>query len=66
MDIDVLASYAKMFGLGSKTEVSLPRETTGLIPTKEWKLKKNGIPWQKERRFPVLSGSLTYSLLQFS
>jgi penicillin-binding protein 2 len=56
MDIDVLASYARMFGLGSKTEISLPRETTGLIPTKEWKLKRNGIPWQKGETVSCIIG----------
>ncbi|MAX66103.1 MAG: penicillin-binding protein 2 [Halobacteriovoraceae bacterium] len=47
MDIDVLARYAKMFGFGRKTGVRLPREVSGLIPTKEWKLKRNGVPWQQ-------------------
>lgn len=56
MDIDVLASYARQFGLGAKTEISLPRETTGLIPTKEWKLKRNGIPWQKGETVSCIIG----------
>jgi penicillin-binding protein 2 len=47
MDIDVLAKYARMFGFGEKTNIQLPREVSGLIPTKEWKLKRNGIPWQQ-------------------
>ncbi|MDD0852661.1 penicillin-binding protein 2 [Halobacteriovorax sp. GB3] len=46
LDIDVLADYAKSFGLGSKTGVNLPRETSGLIPTKEWKKKRFGEEWQ--------------------
>jgi len=46
MDIDVLAKYAQMLGFGTKTEVGLPREVSGLIPTKEWKFKRNGVPWQ--------------------
>jgi penicillin-binding protein 2 len=46
MDIDVLAKYANMFGFGMRTGVTLPREVAGLIPTKEWKQKKNGVPWQ--------------------
>ena len=46
LDIDILADYAKQFGFGHKTGISLPRETTGLIPTKEWKLKKSGVEWQ--------------------
>lgn len=46
IDIDVLAKYAKMFGLGEKTGISLSRETSGLIPTKEWKKKRFGEEWQ--------------------
>lgn len=47
LDIDILAKYAKLFGFGRKTGIKLAREVSGLIPTKEWKLKKNGIPWQQ-------------------
>lgn len=46
MDIDTLSKYAKLYGLGHKTGISLPREISGLIPTKEWKLKRNGTEWQ--------------------
>lgn len=47
LDIDILTKYAKQFGFSSKTGISLPREIPGLLPTKEWKLKKTGEPWQK-------------------
>jgi penicillin-binding protein 2 len=47
IDIDTLAKYATILGFGRKTGINLPREISGLIPTKEWKLKKNGEPWQK-------------------
>jgi len=46
LDIDKLSEYAHMFGLGEKTGISLSRETSGLIPTKEWKLKRSGEEWQ--------------------
>ncbi|MCB9060039.1 MAG: penicillin-binding protein 2 [Halobacteriovoraceae bacterium] len=46
IDIDVLSKYARLFGLGSNTGVTLPREKTGLIPSKEWKLMQRGIEWQ--------------------
>jgi penicillin-binding protein 2 len=46
MDIDEIAKYAKMFGLGHKTGISMPREVSGLIPTKEWKMKRYGAEWQ--------------------
>lgn len=47
LEIDVLAKYAKMFGFGKKTGIQLPREVSGLIPTKDWKEKIKSEPWQK-------------------
>ena len=47
MDIDQLAKYATMFGFGKKTGIQLPREVSGLIPTKEWKQKTRGEVWQQ-------------------
>lgn len=46
LDIDILAKYAKMFGFGNKTGIALSRETSGLIPTREWKKKRSGEDWQ--------------------
>lgn len=46
MDIDDLSYYAKAFGLGTRTGISLPREVAGLIPTKDWKKKRYGQEWQ--------------------
>lgn len=46
MDIDAIAKYAKGFGMGARTGISLPREVSGLIPTKEWKKKRYGQEWQ--------------------
>jgi penicillin-binding protein 2 len=46
LKIDKLAEYAKMFGLGTKTGISLANEIPGLIPTEEWKKKRNGEDWQ--------------------
>ena len=56
MDIDTLAKYAKKFGLGMKTGINLPRETSGLVPTKEWKQKRNGEPWQKGETLSCVIG----------
>ena len=46
LDIDILAKYANKFGFGKKTGILLPRETSGLIPTREWKKKRDGVDWQ--------------------
>lgn len=56
MDIDILAKYAKALGLGSKTNIRLPRETKGLIPTREWKKKKNGEVWVKGETLSCVIG----------
>lgn len=44
LSINVLADYAKRFGLGQKTGFLL-NEATGLIPTTEWKRETKGQPW---------------------
>jgi penicillin-binding protein 2 len=46
LGVDKIAHYAKMYGLGKKTEFELDYEAEGLIPTSEWKLKRWGVPWQ--------------------
>jgi len=46
LGVDKLAYYAKMFGLGKDTGFDLGGEKPGLVPTRDWKLKKWGIPWQ--------------------
>ena len=46
LGIDRIAPYAKLLGLGAKTNVSLAHEAPGLIPSSEWKLKKLGEEWQ--------------------
>lgn len=46
LGIDRLAPYAKLLGLGQKTNISMTHEVSGLIPSSEWKLKKLGEEWQ--------------------
>ncbi|MGE0762026.1 MAG: penicillin-binding protein 2 [Bdellovibrionales bacterium] len=46
LGIDRMAGYAKALGLGEKTEVELPNEVSGLIPTSEWKKRSKGEEWQ--------------------
>ena len=56
MDIDILAKYAKIFGLGKKLGINLPRETKGLIPTKSWKKKNLKEEWQKGETLSCVIG----------
>ncbi len=45
--IDKLATYARSLGLGEATGINLEHEKDGIIPTKEWKQKNRGEPWQE-------------------
>lgn len=56
MDIDVLYKYATLFGMGQRLGIVLPRETSGLIPNKEWKKKRTGIEWQKGETLSCVIG----------
>jgi len=47
LGVDVIARYAREFGLAEKTGIVLETEREGLIPTTGWKLRRFGIPWQK-------------------
>lgn len=44
LDIDVLAQYARFFGLGKSTN-SVFNDSSGLVPTREWKMLKKGERW---------------------
>ncbi len=46
LGVDAIAKYAMMLGLGKKTGYDLGSEKAGLIPTRKWKLKRWGVPWQ--------------------
>jgi penicillin-binding protein 2 len=46
LGVDKIAEYATKFGLGIGTGFDLGNEKSGLIPTRRWKLKRIGIPWQ--------------------
>ncbi len=46
LGIDTIAEYARKLGLGEITGFNKEQEKAGLIPTRDWKLKRFGIPWQ--------------------
>ena len=46
LGVDCIAEYAEMFGLGKPTGLNLGSERPGLIPTRAWKLRRWGVPWQ--------------------
>lgn len=45
MDIDVIARYSRVLGMGKKTGIDLPNENQGLIPTRIWKNEQLKQQW---------------------
>lgn len=45
MGIDRLHEFLTGFGLGEKTGIDLPSESTGLVPSRAWKRKTKGQVW---------------------
>lgn len=54
--VDDIASWAQHLGLGKKTDIQLPRETSGLIPTESWKKKRFGQEWTAGETLSVAIG----------
>lgn len=46
LKIERMARVAKSFGIGSKTGIDLPSETTGLMPDPEWQQRVRHESWQ--------------------
>jgi len=46
LGVDTIAKYARLFGLGEAAGIDLPGEKSGLVPTKDWKLKRKKSAWQ--------------------
>src|SRR5580658_7965933 len=47
LGIDKIQEVALKLGLGAPTGIELPGEKTGLIPSREWKMKKYKVTWQQ-------------------
>ena len=43
--IDHIAAMAHRFGLGTRLDLDLPAQRTGLVPTREWRIAQ-GHPWE--------------------
>lgn len=43
--IDAIAPVLERIGFGVKTGVDLPNEFLGILPTREWKMRKHGKAW---------------------
>lgn len=68
MDIDRLATYAHLMGLGQKTGVKLPGEIPGLVPGTEWKKRVMNAEWFPGETLSVIigQGSLTATPIQLA
>lgn len=45
LGVDKITLYFSKFGLGKKLGIDLPNESSGFVPSKEWKLKTRGENW---------------------
>ncbi|WP_456479645.1 penicillin-binding protein 2 [Nautilia sp.] len=45
LGIDYIAEHLKKMGFGHKTGIDLPNEKRGIVPDKEWKIKRYRQPW---------------------
>ena len=45
LGVDRLHPYLQQFGFGQRTGIDLTGETTGLLPSREWKRRARGRPW---------------------
>ena len=67
LEIERIARYARMMGLGSPTGVDLPSEGAGVVPSPEWKLRRQKEAWQPGETPMVAIGQLgTVTALQLA
>lgn len=45
LGVERIVEYAKLFGLGEQSNIDLPGESNGFLPTKDWKLEAKGERW---------------------
>ena len=56
LDVDVINRWAAAFGLGVLSEIDLPHEVRGLVPSREWKRERFGEPWYPGETISVSIG----------
>ena len=68
MGIDTLAKYAKYFGLGTKTGIELPNETSGTLASKETKQSLYNEKWYAGETLSAAIGQSynSFSLVQIA
>jgi penicillin-binding protein 2 len=68
LQIETIARYGRLFGLGAPTGVDLPHEVSGLIPDPEWKKSVRNEPWYAGETISVAvgQGSVLVTSLQMA
>ncbi|MCX8072208.1 MAG: penicillin-binding protein 2 [Candidatus Binatia bacterium] len=56
LGVDVIAAYARKFGLGSPTGIALEHERGGVIPDSAWKQRRFRQPWYAGETLSVAIG----------
>lgn len=56
LEIERLSKWARLMGLGTPTGVDLPAESSGLMPSPEWKLRALKTPWYAGETVSVAIG----------
>ena len=56
LGVDRIAHFAKAFQLGSRTGFPFGDEKAGLVPTRDWKARRFGEPWQKGETISIAIG----------
>ena len=56
LGIDVLERYARLAGFGERTNVDLPDEVPGLVPSVRWKVRRSLQPWHPSETVVVSIG----------
>lgn len=56
LGVDLIAKYARMFGLGSQTGIRLLDEQSGIVPDKAWKKRRFKEPWQPGETLNIAIG----------
>jgi penicillin-binding protein 2 len=56
LGIGRIAKYAQAFGLGQRSGIDLPEETTGVVPSEEWKIRTQKQKWYAGETISVSIG----------
>ncbi len=56
LDVDTIAHYSRLFGLGSKSGIDLAGEKAGLVPDRAWSRRARGTKWFPGETISVATG----------